>query len=68
MMAEYDDWGEPILARDNKAAWRECKRRADSYSQPGYPVELMDVEHEDQPKGATNWQPNFRCKFRSHNQ
>ena len=63
-----EDWDEPILARDYQAARKECKKRADSYSKPEFPVELTGVEHEDQPEGARNWQPNFRCKYRSHNQ
>ena len=59
------EWDEPILANSRKIAKEKCKDLAKQYSKDGHPVELLDTEYIEQPDGAKNQQPNFRCKFRS---
>lgn len=67
-MADYEDWDEPILAENRPKARRKCKGLAEQYSEPGFPVELLDTEYLPRPDGAKRQQPNFNCKFRSYNQ
>ncbi|MEM9766474.1 MAG: hypothetical protein AAF892_01155 [Cyanobacteria bacterium P01_D01_bin.71] len=59
-MIDYEDWDEPILARDYSQANQKCKKLAEKYQ-----VQLQSTQRIQPNPVARHKQPNWRCIFRN---